>query len=224
METTMDIDEPKLAELKLAWQTLDRRMLQQSALNLHLLRESKLDKARRGLQRLYWGKIAQILFGDALIYFGIMTTIHNHNVPHLLVCSLFMLVYGLVSVIFGGVIIGRISSIDYTAPVLEIAKRVAALQRSYRIANRCLGLPWWFLWLAIFVLEVKANLGVDLFVTLPTFIWINSAIGVLGFLASLWYLRWQDARSTGKPGGAGVPRSLRDAKSFLEEIARFEQP
>ena len=65
METIMDID-----DLKSTWQALDRHMQQQSALNLHLFLERKLDKARSGLRRLYWGKIMQILFGDALIYFG----------------------------------------------------------------------------------------------------------------------------------------------------------
>ena len=71
METTMELD-----ELKSAWQTLDRRLERQSALNLHIFVEGKLDKVRASLRRLYWGKIVQILFGDALIYFGIMSAIH----------------------------------------------------------------------------------------------------------------------------------------------------
>ena len=57
METTMELDEFKLTELKQAWQTLDAHMQRQSTLNLHLFLERKLDKARSGLRRLYWGKI-----------------------------------------------------------------------------------------------------------------------------------------------------------------------
>lgn len=218
METTMELD-----ELKSTWQMLDRHLQQQSTLNLHLFREGKLEKVRKGLRRLYWGHIAQILFGDALIYFGIMTAIHNRDVPHLLACSLFMLAYGLLTVIFGGVTIGKISNIDYTAPVLEIAKRVASLRRTYGIGNRSLGLPWWFLWIAIFVLEVNTNLGADLFVTAPAFIWINAAIGAVGFAGTIAYWRRRDARSTGKADGSDIPRSLRDARYLLDEIARFEQ-
>ena len=213
----------ELDDMKLAWQTLDRRLDLQNALQLHVLRQTQLDKTRWKLRRLYWGKIVQILFGDALIYFGIMSAIRHYNVAHLLVCSLFMLAYGLLTVVFGGMTIGKIASIDYTLPVVDIQKRVRALKRTYTLASLCLGLPWWFLWIAIFVLEMKANLGIDLFVTLPAFIWINMAIGVAGFVATAWYLRRRTARSVGMPDDTDVPRSLREAKGELEEISRFEK-
>jgi len=213
----------ELDDMKLAWQTLDRRLDLQNALFLHQFKQDRLDKTRSRLRRLYWGKIVQILFGDALIYFGIMSTIHYHDIPHLLACSLFMLAYGLLTVIFGGVTIGRISRIDYTAPVVEIQKRVGALDRTYAMASLYLGLPWWFLWIAIFVLEMKANLGIDLFVTLPAFIWINAAIGVAGFVATVWYLRRRNARSAGGADDIDTPRSLREAKGELDEIERFEK-
>ena len=213
----------ELDDMKLAWQTLDRRLDLQNALFLHQFKQDRLDKTRSRLRRLYWGKIVQILFGDALIYFGIMSTIRYHDIPHLLACSLFMLAYGLLTVIFGGVTIGRIARIDYTAPVVEIQKRVGVLDRTYAIASLCLGLPWWFLWIAIFALEMKANLGVDLFVTLPAFIWINLAIGVAGFVATVWYIRRRNARSVGGADDTDTPRSLREAKGELDEIERFEK-
>jgi serine/threonine-protein kinase len=217
METIMDID-----DLKSTWQALDRHMQQQSALNLHLFLERKLDKARSGLRRLYWGKIVQILFGDALIYFGIMAAIGHRADPPLLACSVFMLAYGVLTVVFGGVSLGRIASIDYTAPVVEIQKRVDTLRRTHVLANWCLGLPWWFLWIAIFVLEVKANVGVDLFVAAPGFIGISGAIGVAGFIASVWYFRRRHARSN--DAMYDTPRGLRDAKSALDDISRFDRP
>jgi hypothetical protein len=221
METTMELD-----ELKSAWQTLDRHMQQQSALNLHTFLERKLDKVSSGLRRLYWGKILQILFGDALIYFGITSTMRHLAVPHLLACSGFMLVYGVLIVVLGGVTLGMISRIDYAAPVLEIQKRVNGLQRMHIIANLSAGLPWWFLWIAIFVLEAKANLDADLFVRAPEFVWVSVAIGVCGFAASVWfYRRARDARHphfARALDNIAAPRSLRDAKNALDEITRFE--
>ena len=221
METTMELD-----ELKSAWQTLDRRLERQSALNLHIFVEGKLDKVRASLRRLYWGKIAQILFGDALIYFGIMSAIRYHDTPCLLACSAFMLAYGLLIVVLGGVTIGKVSSIDYGAPVLEIQKRVGALQRFQLIGSRCAGLPWWLLWIAIFVLEVKANLDTDLFVAAPAFVWASVAVGVVGLLAStslyrLWRQRRPDAVRKFEDQSF---RSLADARRTLEEIERFERP
>ncbi len=221
METTMELD-----ELKSAWNALDRSVQQQSALNLHLFLERKLEKASAGLRRFYWGKIAQILFGDALIYFGIISTMRYLTVPHLLVCSVSMLVYGVLIVALGGVTLGKISRIDYAAPVLEIQKRVSALHRMHIVANLCAGLPWWFLWIAIFTLEVKANLGVDLFVAAPAFIWVSVALGVIGLSASVWfYRRSRDPlhpRRASALDKAAAPRSLRDAKNALDEVARFE--
>lgn len=213
----------ELDDMKLAWQTLDRRLDLQNALQLFQIRQTQLDKARSRMRRLYWGKIAQILFGDALIYFGIMAAIRHRDVPHLLACSMLVLAYGLLTVLFGGITIGRIARIDYAAPVVAIQKRVVALQRTYALASLYLGLPWWFLWIAIFALEMKGILGIDLFATLPAFIWINVAIGVAGFVATAWYLRRRSARSAEMPDGDDTPRNLRAANGELEEISRFEQ-
>jgi hypothetical protein len=76
------------------------------------------------------------------------------------------------------------------------------------------------LWIAIFALEMKANVGVDLFVALPAFIWICAAIGVAGFVATVWYLRRRN-RSAKTPNDDDSPRSLREAKGELDEIERF---
>ncbi len=217
----------ELDDLKTAWQILDRRLEQQSALNLHVFREGKLDKVRGSLRRLYWGRIVQILFGDALIYFGIISSMRYHATPHLLFCGLCMLVYGVLIVVLGGVTLGRVSRIDYAAPVLEIQKRISALDRAHVVASLCAGLPWWLLWIAIFVLEVKANLGVDLFVTAPGFVWISVVVGIAGLVASWWFYHRsrnpQYPRLTRSLDNAVGARSLRNARNELDEIARFEQ-
>jgi hypothetical protein len=220
VETTMELD-----ELKSAWQVLDRHLQQQTVLNRHLFLESRLDKVRTSLRRTYWGKIAQILFGDALIYYGIMATLRYHDTPHLLACSVFMLAYGLLIVVLGGVTIGKVSNIDYAAPVLEIQKRVGALHRLQIIGSRCAGLPWWLLWIAIFVLEVKANLNADLFVTAPSFVWANVAVGIVGIFASTWLYRlWRQERPDAVRKFEDQSfRGLADARRRLDEIEQFER-
>ena len=222
METTMELD-----ELKTAWQAIDRRLQQQTALNLFVFREGKLDKVRASLRRLYWGKIGQILFGDALIYFGIMSTLRYHATPHLLTCSVAMLAYGVLIVVLGGVTIGKVSGIDYAAPVLEIQKRVAALHRLYILGNQCAGLPWWLLWLAIFVLEVKANMDIDLFEYAPLFVLTSAAVGFAGLFGSLclgYLARDPRRRRLADFIDQGMSSaSLRKARTFLAEIERFER-
>ncbi|MEP6482840.1 MAG: hypothetical protein ABJB01_00215 [Rudaea sp.] len=212
----------ELDDLKMAWQALDRHMQKQSALNTHIFREQKLHKVSVDLRWFYWGKVAQILFGDALIYFGILCTMRYLAVPHLLICSVSMLVYGVLVVVLGGLTLGWVSRIDYAAPVVQIQKRVSALHRFQIIANLCAGLPWWFLWIAIFILEVKANLGVDLIVTAPGFIGISIAVGMVGLVASIWFYRRSRGAGGSRMSSATVPRRLRDAKNALDEIAQFE--
>jgi hypothetical protein len=217
----------ELDDLKAAWQILDRRLEQQSALNLHIFRESRLDKVRGSLRRLYLGRIAQILFGDALIYFGVISSMRYHAIPHLLFCGLCMLAYGLLIVVLAGVTLARISHVDYTAPVLNIQKQVSSLHRTDVVASLCAGLPWWLLWIPIFVLEVKANLGADLFVTAPGFVWISVMVGIAGLFATGWFYRrsrnpWYPRLTKSLDNAVGA-RSLRDARNELDEIARFEQ-
>lgn len=217
----------ELDDMKLAWQTLDRRLDLQNALSLHQFKERKLDKARSNLRRLYWGQIVQILFGDALILLGIFASIRYRDTAHLLACSLSMLLYGGLIVVFGGITLGTISRIDYAAPVIDIQKQVSRLRRIRTFTSLWAGLPWWFLWIAIFVIEVKANLGVDLFVTAPAFVWISAGIGVAGLLAT-----WRFHRGTRQPQRSRLAkafddsiagRNLRHTERDLDEIARFEQ-
>ncbi|TMN24958.1 hypothetical protein [Pseudoxanthomonas sp. X-1] len=207
-------------ELKAAWQTLGRRIEHSDTLTRQLLRERRLDRVRGNLRWMYAGKIAQILFGDALIYFGITTGLKHLATPHLLACSVFMLAYGVLTLVLAGLTLSRISNIDYAAPVLDIQRRALGLVRLQTLANRWLGLPWWFLWIAIFALEMKANLGVDLFTTAPAFLWASAAVGAVGLVASLAYLRRRDAR-LGE--GHDAPRRLRDARRTLEELQAFER-
>ncbi|MBC6942526.1 MAG: serine/threonine protein kinase [Xanthomonadales bacterium] len=216
----------ELDDLKSAWQALDRQLQRQSTLQWQWLRERKLDTVRSNLRWLYWGQIAQILLGDALIYFGIMASIRFRAEPHLLACGLFLLGYGVLVVVLGGVMLGRVGRVDYGAPVLDIQKRIGALQRGEVLAGMWVGLPWWLLWLAIFMLEVKVMMGIDLWHSAPAFVWSCSVLGAVGLLATAWMYRhsrrapgsrlaqWLDRRV-----GA---RSLRQARATLQDIARFE--
>ena len=53
----------ELDDFKSAWQTLDARLSRQDRLQLELLRERKLDNARRGLRSLVFGQSLQVLLG-----------------------------------------------------------------------------------------------------------------------------------------------------------------
>ena len=64
MDTIMELD-----DLKQAWQALDKRLEQQNTLNLHLFKQSRLDKMKSGLRPLVWGQAIQIVVGVLLAVF-----------------------------------------------------------------------------------------------------------------------------------------------------------
>ncbi|HPA02204.1 MAG TPA: hypothetical protein PLK29_08310 [Chiayiivirga sp.] len=217
----------ELDDLKSAWQTLDRRIERQSRLQFQLLRERHLDTVRSRLRRLFWGKIVTILFGDALLYLGIMASIGYRDTPHLLACSLFLLAYGACLIVLGGVALVRIDRVDYSAPVLDIQRRIAHLERKEIVSGICIGLPWWLLWLAIFLLEMKSWAGIDLWLSAPAFVLASIAAGIAGLAISIWAFRRSHTAPQSRVGRWFERRigaqGLREARRRLEEVRSFEQ-
>src|SRR3546814_10367088 len=70
-----------------------------------------------------------------------------------------MHVYGIAVIIFGGVMLGRISRIDFSTPVLNLQKQLASVRRQYVIGGMCVGLPWWLLWVPCAMLVFMALFG-----------------------------------------------------------------
>jgi len=221
MNTTMELD-----DLKSAWQSLDRRLELDNTLKLHDLRERKLDKARGSLRPLFWGQVAQILFGIPFILLASLLWMSQPAHASSIVAGVLVHAYGVLMIIAAGVVLGALREVDYAAPVLDIQKRLLRARTLNIRSGMVAGLPWWFLWIAI--LQVLAGLGdVDLLAKAPSLVWIGYGIGAVGLLATWWFHRW--AR---RPQRAGFGRkmddslsggSLRKALAQLDELQRFER-
>ncbi len=216
----------ELDDLKTAWQTLDRRMEQQSALNLHIFKEGKLDKARSRLRPLFWGQMLQILCGILLILWSVsFWTVHG-DVPHLLIAGLSVHVYGVLMIICGGVTISLIGRIDYAAPVLAIQKQLGQLRRFYIRSGLGLGLAWWLLWIPLQMM-LFMGAGADLYDNAPSVIYAEAASGIAGLLLTWGFHRW--SRNPNRPRVAKAVAdsvagsSLTKAQSILDEVERFER-
>lgn len=218
MDTTMELD-----DLKQAWATLDRRLARQESLRLHLFRSERLDQARRGLRPLFWGQILQILFGAAMVMLGVRLWLSQHEIAHLLAIGLILHAYGVVTIIAAGLVLARISLIDYAAPVLAIQQRLGALRRTYALTSAVVGLPWWLMWLFVTV-AIAGVSGVDMVAAVPLFFWLSFAIGVAGLLGTWLWHRWRHAPARGKHHAEDAAcGSLRRAQAVLDEIERFER-
>jgi hypothetical protein len=216
----------ELDDLKAAWQTLDRRLDAQSALNLHIFRDGKLDKARRGLRPLFVGQLLQMAFGLAFILLAGLLWSGKPDAVSVILAGITLHAYGVACIIAAGITLGRIQHIDYSSAVVDIQKQLAGLRTSYIYSGMIAGLPWWFLWVPI-LMVLSGLSGVNLYVQAPDLVWTGLGIGAAGLLGTWWFHRW--SRHPSRPRMAQMMEDsvagtgLKKAQSVLDEIARFEQ-
>lgn len=221
MDAIMELD-----EFKSAWQALDRRLELDNRLRLHDLRERTLHKTRGNLRPLYWGQVAQTLFGLIFILLAGLLWMSHPAHASTIVAGVLVHAYGVLTIIGAGVVISVIGKVDHARPVLDIQKQLLRIRTLYIRSGMVAGLPWWFLWIAI--LQVLAGLGdVDLLAKAPSLVWSGYGIGIAGLLATWWFHRWARRPERGEFGremdDSLTGGSLRKALAQLEELKRFEQ-
>lgn len=212
----------ELDEMKLAWQTLDHRLEQQHALNFQLLRDGKLDKARRGLRPLVWGQAIQLTIGVLITFWaGAFWATHWH-VMHLLICGLLVHLYGILLIVFAARVLYLIQRMDYAAPVLVIQRQLADL-RSWRVRVEApvFGVLGCFIWIPVTWMSL-AWYGIDLW-SLRFMLWAiaSSLVGLAAVVLVVWLMRRAGMARKIEDSAAG--RSLQKAEAMLVDIARFEQ-
>lgn len=221
MDTTMELD-----DFKSAWQSLDRRLQLDHTLKLHELRERKLDTARGSLRPLFWGQVAQMLFGLPFILLATLLWMSRPEHASSIVAGVLVHAYGVLAIVAGGLVLGALRAVDYAAPVLEIQRKLLRARTLYIRSGMVAGLPWWFLWVPI--LQVLAGLGdADLLANAPALVWGGYGLGIAGLLGTGWFHRWArrpERAAFGRKMDASLSGgSLRKALAQLDELQRFER-
>lgn len=216
----------ELDDLKLAWQSLDRRLAEQHALNLHVFRDTKLAQAKSKLRLLMIGQIVQLVAGVAICFLFAPFWIEHIGTPHFLISGVLLHAYGIMFIGLAVRELTLIGSIDYAAPVLVIQKQLAELRRwRIRIAP-LFGVTGCFIWIPLMLVIFKW-LGADLWVKAPNVVYWCLANGFVGLgilLAIRMRSRHQSHANFAKSeDDSSVGRSLRRAESVLAEIASFER-
>lgn len=222
----------ELDELKQAWQTLDKRLQQQNALQFQRLRDKRIDKMKSSLRPLLIGQIVQILFGAWMVLIGVDVWASHRDVPHLLIAGIVMHVYGVATIIAGGIVCGGIAGIDHAAPVLELQRKLAKLRKRYILGGMCVGLPWWVMWVPFVMTLAMSSTGIDIYAVArassPVANWldISLGVGVLGLLGTWVFHHWSrhpNRAALGRKledGAAGG--SLRRAQAELDALKAYE--
>lgn len=212
----------ELDEMKQAWQLVDQRLAQQHALNFQLLRDGKLDKARRGLRPLVWGQAIQLTVGVLItLWAGAFWATHWH-VLHLLICGLLVHLYGILLIVFAARVLYLIQRIDYAAPVLVFQRQLADL-RAWRVrvespVNAVLGC---FIWIPVLWMSL-AWYGVDVWSS-GFMLWAisSSLVGFVAVVLVVWLMRRAGMARKIEDNAAG--RSVQKAEAMLGDIERFAQ-
>jgi hypothetical protein len=214
---TMELD-----DMKLAWAGLDQRLDKQYALNFQLLRDGKLDKARRGLRPLVWGQAIQLTIGVLITFWAGAFWATRWHVTHLLICGLLVHLYGILLIVFAARVLYLIQRLDYAAPVVVIQRQLADL-RSWRVRVEApvYGVLGCFIWIPVMWMSF-AWYGIDLWS--PGFmLWAiaSSLVGLAAVVLVVWLMRRAGMARKIEDNSAG--RSLQKAEAMLADIARFEQ-
>lgn len=221
MEHTMEPD-----ELKTAWQALGRQLERNDAIQLQLIRDGKLGRARSNLRPLFWGQLVQILFGLPFVLLATLLWSTAPHPAHVVAAGVFVHGYGIGIIVLAGLTLAAIGRIDYTAPVAGIQKQLASLRRLYLVNGMVAGLPWWLMWVAVLVILAALG-GKDLLAQAPYMVWGGLGVGIAGLLGTWVFHRWSRNPARADLGrrldDAAAGGSIRAMQRVLDEIARFEQ-
>lgn len=216
----------ELDDLKTAWQTLNATLARQNDLNLALLRERRLERARHLLRPLAWGQALQMAAGVLLALVSAAFWVRHRAVPHLLVTGLLLHAYGIALILFGARVRALIGRLNFGGPVLELQRRLAELRRFYGWGGLWIGLPWWVLWLPLVEMAFTGLFGADLYLHAgDTFLPLNLALGSLGWIATLVLAGWARRHPSLGPKFLRVLEgsSLTRAQRLLDELESFER-
>ncbi len=212
----------ELDDFKSSWKVLHGQLEAQRSLNLHLLQESHLEKARHALRPLFWGQLLQGFSGLLLMGWAVSVWGSHLSEPYLLGSGLVFHVYGVALVIVSARVLHLLRALDDGAPVLELQDRMAKLRRFYIRSGMAVGLPWWVIWVPFMELVFHSLFGVDMLRHSPQILWIGLGGGLPGWIGTLLIHRWVMRRPMGTRHERFLAgKGLNDAQRRLEEIARF---
>jgi hypothetical protein len=218
----------ELDELRQKWLEHDRKLEISIRLNRQLLRDTYTRRARFALWRLGAMLAAGCAFLLALVgWLGVF--IHqNRGVPEFVWPALALEVLAIATTVCLNRQIVLALRIDYDQPVAVIQKHIERLRKARirYIQGICLGMT--LVWAPIFMVVMKAALGVDLWLAFDrTWLVANVLIGLAIIPVGIWFAR----RFARMSGGRLNQRFLNDlagynlnaASRFLADLARFEE-
>ncbi|MGQ4661036.1 hypothetical protein [Lysobacter sp. F6437] len=230
----MELDEMKSAwnrldaELDAAWTRLDLRADGIEALVLQDRRERGIGRGRASLRHFGLAQLVEMAIWIAMVIVAASFWYDHRATPHLLAAGLALHVYGIAAIWSAATRALLAAGVYYTAPVVDIQRRLARLRRFTTVTTVALGLPWLCLWLVATMVGAKLWMGVDLYAAAPGWVVSTLAFGAVAMAGSVWVaVRWSRHPPTRPWLRAMIDDlagcNLRRAGRQLDEIERFER-
>jgi hypothetical protein len=216
----------ELDDLKSTWQTLSRNLERQHALTLHQFREIKRSRFRSGFRWLVIGQIFQIICGLLLAFFAARFWINHLGVVHAMIYGNSLHAYGVMLIIFAARDLELIRRLDYSAPVLELQKQIAALRQWHVRSALWFGITGCLIWIP-FILAIAYSAGADIWVRNPGVVGWLVVSGLVPIALLIGVVLWSRRPGDGKLARileeSSVGRSVNRAQALVDEIAQFER-
>ena len=134
--------------------------------------------------------------------------------------------YGVMLIIFAARDLELIRRLDYSAPVLELQKQIAALRKWHVLSALWFGITGCFIWIP-FILALAYSAGADIWLRNPGVVgWlVVSGVVPVALLVGvvLWSRRPGMAKLAKNLENESVGRSVTRAQALVDEIAQFER-
>ena len=219
----------ELDDLKKRWEGLDAKLDAAVRLNRRVLDERVLDKAGKAMTRHVWALAAELALGIvAVLLTGSFVADHIRE-PRFLVPGLALHAFVIAQIAMLVRQIVNTRGIDYSAPLVEIQRRIGMLRVSMIRTTTWTLLLSPLLWAPLFIVALEGFFGVDAYVALGVrYIAANVALGMGVIAVGLVVSRLCADRFTGSALGQRLMRTLAGtnlaaATGFLESLSRFEE-
>lgn len=219
----------ELEDLKRRWEDHDRKLAASIRLNTRLLRESvlaKADTALKRLSRLLWFELVMNLL--AVLLLGSFLGNHASEV-RFLIPALGLHLCAIALVIASARQLVAIKTLDYSAPIVVIQKRLESLRVERIRATKLTLLLSPLLWTPLLIVTLKGFFGVDAYATLgAAFLIANLFFGLLVILLAVWIssryaARMERSLLVQRLMWVLAGKSLTSAAGFLSSLSQFEK-
>jgi hypothetical protein len=224
----MNLDEMTLDDMKQRWEAQDKRLDTVLRLNTRLLQAPVLGKAESAMRRLARLLGIELLLNFlAVLWLGSFLWDHLSEPRFLLPAAALHL--GVIALLGAAIHqLVAIAGLDYSAPIVEIQKRLESLRAQRLRATMLTLLAAPLAWTPLLIVGLESLLGLDAYALFSArYLIANALFGLAVIPLALWVSRRYAERMGRSPL---VQRLLRDmagynlnaATGFLSRLARFE--